>query len=193
MFQLIVSRRYWDWASDDTKSRIPAAAAAETLSVVMPGPRGGGRAGAILNPLLKYRFANRQPSSSVCSHPITFYSAEIDLHTGVGNDYESWLRRRHYLVQYISRVSYLRDYIPRWILQFSNDRSGVRTLLSDYSQTALTINFRETLKESTTQSMVRNLGLQREVGRISADFWTIVDVGGDMTRIAASAFDPIFW
>ena len=55
---------YWDWASDDTKSRIPDVLSQASISVVKPGSDGGEEQTKIPNPLFTYRFRNSQPSQS---------------------------------------------------------------------------------------------------------------------------------
>ncbi|KAI9878571.1 MAG: hypothetical protein M1830_000528 [Pleopsidium flavum] len=55
---------YWDWASDDTQSRIPQAVSTVSLTVTKPGSKGTGTSTTIPNPLYQYRFTNPQPSNS---------------------------------------------------------------------------------------------------------------------------------
>ncbi|KAI9882625.1 MAG: mitochondrial inner membrane protein required for protein import [Watsoniomyces obsoletus] len=55
---------YWDWASRDTRSRIPAAMTTQSVRITAPGPDGSETTSEIPNPLYGYRFSNPQPSGS---------------------------------------------------------------------------------------------------------------------------------
>lgn len=55
---------YWDWASRDTLSAIPAVVAASSIDVVKPTANGGESRVTIPNPLHRYKFLKPQPSNS---------------------------------------------------------------------------------------------------------------------------------
>jgi len=57
---LICKIRYWDWASDDTESRIPQVVATPQIAVTKPGADGAPSVETIRNPLYSYVFTNDQ-------------------------------------------------------------------------------------------------------------------------------------
>lgn len=72
--QIILCPRYWDWASNDTRSRIPDAVAAPTINVVRPGSNGTESISSIANPLYNYKFAAIH-ADGVCYLPHFMWSS----------------------------------------------------------------------------------------------------------------------
>ncbi len=62
-------RRYWDWASDDTQSRMPSVVTQQSISVTRPGAGGAAETAEIPNPLYSYRFLEPQAPGSVSKPP----------------------------------------------------------------------------------------------------------------------------
>ncbi len=68
---------YWDWASRETRSRIPAVMQSQNIRVTAPGSDGSESTSEIPNPLYGYRFSNPQPGDSGLEEQ-TVRSADAD-------------------------------------------------------------------------------------------------------------------